>query len=108
MTMMSDEIANLELEIDMLADAAERCRKIMVVARLATGGGLALMAALVLGLVRSDVLILLASVSAVLAGIAIFGTHRSTLQELKAKIVAGEARRMALIDAIDLRPVAQT
>ncbi|KAB0267386.1 hypothetical protein [Microvirga brassicacearum] len=102
---LHDDITDLETEIDRLAEAAERCRKIMVVARGAMATGSVVLAALVLGLLRSDALILLTSVTAILAGIAVFGSHRSTLQELKAKIAAQEARRSGLIDAMDLHVV---
>jgi hypothetical protein len=102
---LHDDITDLETEIDRLAEAAERCRKIMIVARGAIAAGSVVLAALVLGLLRSDALILLVSVTAILAGIAVFGSHRSTLQELKAKIAAQEARRSELIDAMDLHVV---
>lgn len=102
---LHDDITDLETEIDRLAEAAERCRKIMVVARGAIATGSVVLAALVLGLLRSDALILLVGVTAILAGIAVFGSHRSTLQELKAKIAAQEARRSGLIDEMDLHVV---
>ncbi|MDF2811026.1 MAG: hypothetical protein K0S56_2057 [Microvirga sp.] len=102
---LHDDITDLETEIDRLAEAAERCRKIMIVARGAIATGSVVLATLVLGVLRFDALILLASVTAILAGIAVFGSHRSTLQELRAKIAAQEARRSGLIDAMDLHVV---
>lgn len=100
-----DDIADLEGEIDALAEAAERCRKIMAVAKATIAVGAITFVVAVLGLWRVDALLLLASVTGILAGIAIFGSHRSTLQELTSEIAAREARRLELIDAMDLRLV---
>ena len=58
---MSDhhqQIADLEAEIDTLSDAAEQCRKSMVVAKVAIGGGVLLFAVSLLGLIRSDAIVL--------------------------------------------------
>jgi hypothetical protein len=55
-----------------------------------------------LGVVRSDALVLLSGVSAFLAGIAVYGSHRSTRDDLRTRIAAHEAHRSTLIDALDL------
>lgn len=98
-------IADIETELDGLAESAERCRKVMLVAKVATATGLALLSCLTLGLLRFELMLFVAGVTAVLAGPALFGSHRSTLAELQAKIVEREAERAALIDEMDLRIV---
>ena len=40
MTDLHQQIADLEAEIDALSDAAEQCRKSMIVAKVAIGGGI--------------------------------------------------------------------
>jgi hypothetical protein len=98
----TDDIADIEDEIDALADSAERCRKIMVVAKLAVAAGALAVAVCLLGVVRADAVTLLLGASAILGGVAVFGSHRSTLHDLRARIAARETHRNALIDAMDL------
>jgi hypothetical protein len=99
------QIADLENEIERLAAVAERCRKIMVVSKIGAYGGGIVLAALLLGLLRFDPTAFLAALTALLAGLALLGTHASTLDELVGKMKAHETRRRELIDAIGLRVV---
>ena len=99
------QIAELEAEIDTLSDAAEQCRKSMVLARLATGAGILLFAAALLGVIRPDPLVLVISIAATLAGIGFFGSSRGSLEHLTGKIRATEARRAEMIDGMELQPV---
>src|SRR5215210_2947931 len=97
---MSDpqqEIADLEAEIDALTHAAERCRKIIVLSKAATcAGGLSLFLILT-GLIRVGPMALILAINAALGGLALFGSHASTLNEIAARISTHEARRTALI-----------
>ena len=79
------EIAKLEQRIERLAESLERCRKVAVAAKMAIGLGAVLLAALIFGLVRTDVLLLMIS------GILLLGG-----------IVLSERLRAALIGEIDL------
>jgi hypothetical protein len=105
---LTDDISDIEDEIDALADSAERCRKIMIVAKLAMGAGGLASAAVLLGIMRADAVTLLLASSAVVGGIAVFGSHRSTLEVLRTKIAARETRRNALIDELNLPVMEQT
>ena len=96
------EIADLEAEIDGLADAAGRCRKVMVLATAATGAGGLLLVIALTGLVRSGPTALVLAITGVLGGFALFGSHASTRDQIMAKIGAREARRMQLIGELDL------
>jgi hypothetical protein len=99
------EIADLEGEIDELADAAERCRKVIVLARVATGAGGLLLVVTLVGLFRSGPTALVLAITAVLGGLALFGSHTSTRDQILTKIRAREARRAQLIGELDLRDV---
>jgi hypothetical protein len=105
MTDPHQQIADLEAEIDALSDAAEQCRKSMILARLAAGAGVLLFGAALLGLIRPDPIVLVISIAATLAGIGFFGSSRGSLEHLTGKIRAAEARRAEMIDGMDLQPV---
>jgi len=105
---MSDpqqEIRDLEAEIEALTQAAERCRKVIVLSKVATGAGGLLLALILSGLVRVGPAVLVLAITALLGGVALFGSHTSTREEIAARISAHEARRAALIDAMALQPV---
>ena len=105
MTDPHPQLADLEAEIDILSDAAEQCRKSMIVARLAAVAGALLFGAGLLGLIRPDPTVLVISIAATLAGIGFYGSTRGSLEHVTEKIRATEARRAAMIDGMDLQPV---
>ena len=105
MTDLHQQIADLEAEIDALSDAAERCRKSMIVAKAAVVTGILLFGASLLGLIRSDAIILVVGIAVTVAGIGFFGSSRGTLDQLAEKIRVREARRTEIIDGMDLRTV---
>ena len=102
-----EDITQLEAEIERLAEAAERCWKIIQAARVVIVlGGLLLMAVL-LGLVRADATPVFGSLAAIIGGIVVFGSNSSTAKQMAERIAAAEAERAALIGGIDLRLVAE-
>ena len=105
MTDLHQQIADLEAEIDALSDAAERCRKSMIVAKAAVVTGILLFGASLLGLIRSDAIILVVGIAVTVAGIGFFGSSRGTLDQLAEKIRVREARRTEIIDGMDLRTI---
>ena len=105
MTDLHQQLADLEAEIDTLSDAAERCRKSMIVAKAAVVAGILLFGASLLGLIRSDAIILVVGIAITIAGIGFFGSSRGSLDQLAEKIRVREARRTEMIDAMDLRTV---
>jgi hypothetical protein len=105
MTDLHHQIADLEADIDALSDEAERCRKSMIVAKIAVVGGLLVFGASLLGLIWSDPIALVVGIAATLAGIVFYGSSRSTREQVAGKIKLCEARRAELIDGMDLSTV---
>ena len=103
-----DEIVRLEARIDELAAKIENCRKFILASRVSIAfGGLLLLAGMA-GLVRLDPAVMTAAIVAVLGGIVLLGSNRSTAQEAAAELDSVEARRTVLIGQIDLRVVSQS
>jgi len=105
MTDFHQQIADLEAEIDALSDAAEQCRKSMIVAKVVIGVGALLFAASLLGVIRVDAIVLVIGIAATLAGIGFYGSSRSSLEHITEKMRTYEARRAEMIDGMDLRTV---
>jgi hypothetical protein len=102
----SDEISRIEAQLEELAVAAERCRKIILVSKAAIAGGGALLLALMLGLFgSSNQVAAIGSIAAVLGGIVSLGSNVTTLRQTMAAISTAEALRSDLIGSIDLRLV---
>ena len=101
----ADEIAGIEARLEQLAEAAERCRKIIMVSKAAIAAGAVLLLVMVLGLFGSGPTIALGSIAAILGGIVSLGSNTSTLQQTMDAIEAAEAQRSELIGRIDLRLV---
>jgi small neutral amino acid transporter SnatA (MarC family) len=102
---LRNAIARLEARIEALAHSIERGHKIRLAARAAIALGAMLLAAMVLGALRFDALPLVAALTAILGGIVLLGSNRSTLQQTQAALATAEAERAALINRIELRVV---
>src|SRR3954467_2446213 len=105
MPSLDHQIADLEEEIEQLFESARQSRKVEVAAKSAICAGGLLLLALVTGLVQSDPLWIVVAISAVLGGIALFGSNKGTQDEIAATIKRCEARRIEMIDEIELRTV---
>lgn len=98
-------IERLETEIAALEESAERAGKAMTAGRFAAAiGGVALVLVF-LGLLRLGGLGFVLSVTAVLIGLVLWGSNKSTRDTLHADIAKRRAARDALIDRIDPRVV---
>jgi hypothetical protein len=101
------EIARLETRLEELGDALARCRKFRLAAQIAmAGGGLWLVAALV-GVIGFDPVAMMAAIAGVIGGIVMYGSNSTTAAELAAEAKEAEAKRTALIGALDLRVVGE-
>jgi hypothetical protein len=105
MTDLHQHIGDLEAEIDALSDAAERCRKSMIAAKAAVVAGILLFGASLLGLIRSDAIVLVVGIAVTVAGIGFYGSSRGSLEQLVEKIQVRAARRTQMINGMDLRTV---
>ena len=100
-----DEISRIEAQIEELAEIAERCRKIILVSKVAIATGAGLLLLMILGLFGSSLVAAIGSIAAVLGGIVSLGSNVGTLRQSMAAISAAETLRSELIGGIDLRVV---
>ena len=100
----ADEISEIEERIEELAEIADRCRKAILVSKVAIAGGVALLIIAMLGLFSGPIAAL-GSIALVLFGIVSIGSNISTLRQTEATISAAEVRRSDLINGIDLHVV---
>jgi hypothetical protein len=100
-----DEISEIEARLEELAEVSERCRKMILVSKVAIAVGVALLLVMVLGLFGSNQVAAIGSIAVVLGGIVSFGSNVSTLRQTTAAINASEVLRSDLISRIDLQVV---
>lgn len=100
-----DQIARLEGDIEQLADGLDRCRKAMLLSKVAIAGGGICILAYFLGVISFDPAIMIGALAAVIGGVVVFGSNLSTSKQTTAAMKAAETQRAELIDMIDLRGV---
>lgn len=99
------EIARLEAEIEERSEAIERCRKVILISKVAALGGALAIALLFVGFIRPDATLLVIAIAAVLGGVVGLGSTTTTAGQLAAALKDAEARRAQLIGMIDLTVV---
>lgn len=97
----ADRVALLEQEIETLNEAAERSRRIIVLARGAMALGAGWLLAGLLGVLPLDATSIVFSSAGLIGGIVFSGSSGSSLEETKNQIRKAEDLRTALIDQID-------
>jgi hypothetical protein len=102
-----DEIARLEAEIEERTEAIERCRKVILVSKIAAAGGGLTIILLLLGIMPSNASLLIISIAAVLGGLVGLGSTTTTAGQLADAVKDAEARRAALIATISLTVVGE-
>jgi len=100
-----EEIVRLETQIDELAATIESCRKFVLAGQIAIAGGGAVLIAMLVGGIQFDLSFMGIAGAAVLGGIVVAGSNRSTSKEAAHEITAAEARRATLIAQLDLRQI---
>ena len=103
-----DEIVRLEAQIEELAAKMENCRKFILAGRIAVVIGSAVLVAMLPGLVRSDPSTIGLAAAAVLGGIVVAGSNRSTAKEASNELSANEAKRTELIGQLELLTVSKS
>src|SRR5262245_39250197 len=81
-----EAIERLEQHIEALEQKLEGCRKFSLAARFAIGFGGVLLFALIVGAIRFDGLAVAGAIVAVLGGIVVAGSNRSTAREAAAQL----------------------
>ena len=89
-----EQISELEVQIEELTDALERCRKTALASKAAMGLGGILMAATTLGVVTYDPMMMVAGLAALLGGVVVFGSNTSTANQLLESMRSAEAQRL--------------
>jgi hypothetical protein len=100
-----DEIARLEAEVEERSAAIERCRKVILISKIAAAGGALTIILLLLGIFPSDATLLVISIAALLGGLVGLGSTTTTASQLADAVKEAEARRAALIGTISLTVV---
>jgi hypothetical protein len=101
------EISHLETEIEELTEVIERCRKIILISKIAVAAAAILLLALTFGMIRFDPVAMIGTIAVLIGGTVIFGSNMSTAKQTAAAVQTAEALRAELIDKIDLRVVTE-
>ena len=102
-----EQIARLESEIEALSESAARCTKIALGARIAIGAGCVVFAAMLLGLIEPSALWLMIGAICAMGGIVLYGSNRTTAEQIAGRIANAERLRAGLINDIALTLVPQ-
>jgi hypothetical protein len=103
-----DEIERLEARIEQLEAKLESCRKFGLASQLAVVLGGIVLLAIMIGAIRFNAAIMATAIVAVLGGIVLSGSNRSTANEAKDQLADADARRAELIGLIQPRIVSDT
>ena len=90
-----DEVVRLEERIEDLAEKIESCRKFMLASRIAVAGGVLVLSGMLFGAIRFDPGIMAAAVAALLGGIAVWGSNRSTAKQAAKELALAEFRSVS-------------
>ena len=77
----------------------------MLAARIAVAGGGVVLAAVLVGVIRSDLGLMAAAVSLLLGGIVVWGSNDSTAKQATKELATAESERSALIEKINPRVI---
>jgi hypothetical protein len=94
---LREQLTQIEAEIEELADRIERGRKIILLAKAAAIAGGVLLLGGIVGVIRFDPAIMIGAITAVIAGIVVFGSNTSTLDQTAKSMKVAKARRAQLI-----------
>jgi hypothetical protein len=104
---LRDQILRLEADIEELTEVIERCRKVVLISKIAIAAGGIWLLALTLGAIRFDPTDMVGAIAVVIGGIVVFGSNMSTSKQAAVAISAAEASKAELIGKIDLRTVGE-
>ena len=100
---LADRISRLEDEIERLARISEGCRKFILIAKVSVGLGALMLVATVIRLIGFDPVVFVGSIAAILGGLVVAGSNRTTLNQARETARSAEHLRAELIDQIQFR-----
>jgi hypothetical protein len=86
------QILHIEAHVEELTDIIERCRKNILISKVAIAAGVTLILATIIGAVGFDPTVLIGAIAAVVGGTVVFGSNTSTLNHFVALRVKGANR----------------
>src|SRR5947207_14589793 len=101
------EILRLEAKIEELTELIERCRKIILISKIAVAIGGIWLLALATGLMRFDPVTMVGAIAVIIGGTVVFGSNTSTAKQTAAAAEAAEARRAEVIGKMNLTVVTE-
>jgi hypothetical protein len=101
------QILRLEDEIEELTEVLERCRKIILISKIAVAAGGIWLLTLTIGIIRFDPVAMIGAIAVVIGGTVVFGSNASTSKQTAVAIKTAEALRAELIGKINLRVVTE-
>lgn len=100
-----EEIARLEARIEELAEGIERCRKIDLFSKILIAGGMLWAIAAVFSLLGPTSMATIVAITAILGGLVLNGSNRSSSRQFRSAMDGAEARRAELIGDLELRTI---
>src|SRR5262249_47906363 len=98
---LHEQILHIEAHIEELTDIIERCRKIILISKVAIAAGGILILAIIIGAARFDPTVLIGAIAAVIGGTVVCGSNTSTLKQTMTDMKAAEAHRTELISRME-------
>src|SRR5262245_54428653 len=102
---LHEQILHIEAHIEDLTDIIERCRKIILISKVAIAAGGISILATIIGAVGFDPTVLIGAIAAIIGGTVVCGSNTSTLKQTMTDVKAAEAYRSELISRMDLKMV---
>ncbi len=100
-----DDIARIEAHIEELAEAAERCRKFSLASKIIIAAGVLWIALSMLSLVSYTPETTIAALAAIIIGVVLMGSNKTTWTQTESAMRASEAMRADMIGQLELRTV---
>jgi len=100
-----EDIARVEARIEELGEAIERCRKFALTAKIAIAAGVGWIALSMLALVSYTPETTLTALAAIIIGVVLLGSNRTTWRETERALRASETMRADMLGRLELRTV---
>ena len=102
-----EDIARIEARIEELGEAIERCRKFSLAAKITIAAGAGWIALSMLSVVSYTPETTLTALAAIIIGVVLLGSNRTTWRETESALRASKAMRADMIGRLDMRMVGE-